>query len=100
MAISRPIAEKLEALTKKIVMLLDSHEEIQLKLQTVQEKNQELTTIVEKQREALKKFQNQAKISNIVGATESEIADIQAIKVKIDTCIAEIDHCINTLTEQ
>jgi hypothetical protein len=99
MPISRPIEEKLNKLTEVLGRLLGNFRELRGDYERVVQENGDQKAMIQKLRYANKNLQNQANISNIVVATDSEIADIQAIKAKIDACIAELDHCINTLTE-
>lgn len=99
MAISAEILERIAALEAQLKRLMSAHEALKLKYDQALEEKRHQSAMIARQRELLKNFQSQAKISKLVQSSGSDHLDIEALKRQIDGCIAEINHCISVLSE-
>jgi chromosome segregation ATPase len=92
---------ELMSLERKIKLLLSDYSAIKKELQNLRAENQELKSVIKSKDELINHFQNQIKISKIVGsiAVENQTTDSAELKAKINEYIKEIDKCIAHLSE-
>jgi chromosome segregation ATPase len=82
------------SLERKLALLLDKHKSIKDEVVLLKEENGELRQVLKQKMEQVNSFQNQIKISKIVGEIDSDGKDATELKRKIDDYIKEIDKCI------
>ncbi|HNP18075.1 MAG TPA: hypothetical protein PKL31_06555 [Fulvivirga sp.] len=88
------LKSNLLTLERKLTLLLDKHKSIKEEVGLLKEENNELKQVLKQKAEQLSSFQNQIKISKIVGEIDSDGKDATELKRKIDDYIKEIDKCI------
>lgn len=89
---------ELNALERKVQLLLNEYQLVKQELNHLKSENQELKSSIKLKDERIKDFQNQDKISKIVGSIGKDEAETSEMKEKIDEYIKEIDKCILHLT--
>jgi len=89
---------ELNSLERKVQLLLNEHQLIKDELKQVKAENQDLKQALNQKEGLLKDFQNQDKISKIVGTIGKNEAETSEMREKIDEYIEEIDKCILHLT--
>ena len=88
----------LNGLERKILVLVNEHNNLKEELQNVKKENQELKTAVKVRDEELHRFHNQLKITKIVDNINPEDGSVSELKKKVDEYIREIDKCIAHLS--
>jgi chromosome segregation ATPase len=89
---------ELQALERKIRLLLNQHQQLQKAHEALKRENQDLkVTLAEKDR-LIGDFQNRIKISTIVDHILVGEKETREVKKQIDEFIKEIDRCIDQLT--
>ncbi len=88
------LKSNLLTLERKLALLLDKHKSMKEEVGLLKEENNELKQVLKQKGEQLSSFQNQIKISKIVGEIDSDGKDATELKRKIDDYIKEIDKCI------
>lgn len=89
---------ELQALERKIRLLLNQHQQLQKAHEALKRENQDLkVTLAEKDR-LVGDFQNRIKISTIVDHILVGEKETREVKKQIDEFIKEIDRCIDQLT--
>ncbi|SMG25373.1 hypothetical protein SAMN05661096_01549 [Marivirga sericea] len=89
---------ELNALERKVQLLLSEFQNAKNELNGLRAENEELKTALKQKDEKINNFQNQDKISKIVGSIGKSEAEASEMKGKIDDYIKEIDKCILHLT--
>lgn len=89
---------ELNALERKVQLLLNEFQNTKNELNILKAENQELKSALKQKDERIKDFQNQDKISKIVGSIGKSEEEASEMKGKIDEYIKEIDKCILHLT--
>jgi chromosome segregation ATPase len=89
---------ELNALERKVQLLLNEFQNARNELNILKAENQELKMNLKQKDERIKDFQNQDKISKIVGSIGKSDEEASEMKGKIDEYIKEIDKCILHLT--
>lgn len=89
---------ELNALERKVQLLLSEYQNAKNELNVLKSENQELRSALKQKDERIKDFQNQDKISKIVGSIGKSEEETSEMKGKIDEYIKEIDKCILHLT--
>ena len=89
---------ELNALERKVQLLLTEFQNAKNELRVLRVENEELKAVLNQKEEHIKDFQNQDKISKIVGSIGKSEDEASELKGKIDEYIKEIDRCILHLT--
>ncbi len=89
---------EINTLERKVQLLLNEHQLAKDELKQLKGENEELILALKQKDERLKGFQNQDKISKIVGTIGKNEAETSEMRDKIDDYIKEIDKCILHLT--
>jgi regulator of replication initiation timing len=89
---------ELNTLERKVQLLLNEFQLVKDELTHLKAENQELKLALKQKDERIKDFQNQDKISKIVGTIGKDEAETSEMREKIDEYIKEIDKCILHLT--
>lgn len=89
---------ELNALERKVQLLLNEFQNTKNELNILKAENQELKLALKQKDERINDFQNQDKISKIVGSIGKSEEEASEMKGKIDEYIKEIDKCILHLT--
>ena len=92
------VVNELNALERKLSLLIKDHQLLKEQVQGLLEENQELKTIVAQKEEQLTGFHNKVKIGKLVNNIEAEKHDSAELKKKLDDYIKEIDKCIAHLS--
>ena len=90
---------KINHLEVRVQHLLMIHQELKEELSKTKAENTTLKHLVEEQKEELKNFQNQLKISRIVSSMAESTRNSTELKLKINEYIREIDKCIAHLSD-
>ena len=92
---------ELQALERKIMLLLNDYTALKRELVHVKEENIELRRTLQNREDKINSFQNQIKISKIVDsiAVGKDKEDANQLKLTINGYIKEIDKCIAHLSE-
>ncbi len=92
---------ELQALERKIMLLLNDYTALKGELVHVKEENTELRRTLQNREDKINSFQNQIKISKIVDsiAVGKDKEDANQLKLTINGYIKEIDKCIAHLSE-
>ncbi len=93
------ITEKFQALERKIKLLLMEQRALKEEVKTLKENKVDFEELLQRKDKQLLDFQNQYKISKIVGTIDQEGTDTFELKDKIDEYINEIDKCIAHLSK-
>jgi hypothetical protein len=88
----------LNGLERKILVLINEHNNLKEELQNVKKENQELKSAVKVRDEQIDRFHNQLKITKIVDNINPEDGSVSELKKKVDEYIREIDKCIAHLS--
>jgi|SRR5688572_1051191 predicted nucleic acid-binding Zn-ribbon protein len=88
----------LAGLERKILVLINEHNNLKEELQNVKKENQELKSAVKVRDEQIDRFHNQLKITKIVDNINPEDGSVSELKKKVDEYIREIDKCIAHLS--
>ena len=89
---------ELNALERKVQLLLNEYQNAKNELKTLKAENEKLKAALKSKDETINDFQNQDKISTIVGSIGKSEAEASEMKGKIEDYIKEIDKCILHLT--
>jgi len=89
---------ELNALERKVQLLLNEYQNAKNELKTLKADNEKLKAALKAKDETINDFQNQDKISKIVGSIGKSEAEASEMKGKIEDYIKEIDKCILHLT--
>jgi regulator of replication initiation timing len=92
------LPNKLGNLENKIGLLLDSHQNLKDKSETLSLENKGLQSQIEELTTQLNDFQNQDKITKIVSSNTVEKEEATELKYKLNEYIKEIDRCIAHLS--
>jgi len=90
---------ELQALERKIRLLLSNHASLRKDLEALREENLQLKSIIQSKDDQLDRFQNKIKISTIVDRISVGEREAKEVKDKINDYIKEIDRCINQLSK-
>jgi len=88
----------LNGLERKILVLINEHNNLKEELQNAKKENQELKSAVKVRDEQIDRFHNQLKITKIVDNINPEDGSVSELKKKVDEYIREIDKCIAHLS--
>ncbi|MFT4833343.1 MAG: chaperonin cofactor prefoldin [Marinoscillum sp.] len=86
-------------LERKIKLLLNEYTQMRSELERIGVENAQLKAQTNSQEASLESFQNQTKISKIVGSMAVGESDAGELKEVLDEYIKEIDKCIAHLSE-
>lgn len=86
-------------LERKIKLLLNEYTQMRSELERIGLENAHLKAQTNSQEASLESFQNQTKISKIVGSMAVGESDAGELKEVLDEYIKEIDKCIAHLSE-
>ncbi len=86
-------------LERKIKLLLNEYTQMRSELERIGLENAQLKAQTNSQEASLESFQNQTKISKIVGSMAVGESDAGELKEVLDEYIKEIDKCIAHLSE-
>lgn len=89
---------ELQALERKIRLLLNQHQQLQKAHETLKRENQDLKASLTEKDRLIGDFQNRIKISTIVDHILVGEKETREVKKQIDEFIKEIDRCIDQLT--
>ena len=90
---------ELQALERKIRLLLVNHTSLKKDLEAVKGENVQLKNVIKAKDDQIDHFQNKIKISTIVDSISVGESEATEVKNKIDDYIKEIDKCINQLSK-
>ena len=95
------LSSELQALERRIHLLLKEHKSIKEENAFLKRENQEIKQVLHEKEDQINSFQNQIKISKIVDsiAVENDQESAAELKIKINEYIKEIDKCIAHLSE-
>ena len=93
------LRNNLQALERKIKLLLGEYKTLKDEITFLKVENQELKSVIRNKEDQIDHFQNKIKISKIVDNIDSEENGTSELKKKIDTYIKEIDRCIAHLSK-
>ena len=96
---SEKLYREFQNLERKIQLVLNENKRLKDELAQSESENQILKSRMESQEANLHSFQNQMKISKIVGNKIVSEEDSAQLKAQIDGYIKEIDKCIAHLAE-
>ena len=83
----------------KLLELIENHKSLKEELVIIKEEKIQLRLVLDKQRETIKSFQSKPKFDTIVGSIATDADGAQAIRLRIDEFIKEIENCIAYLNE-
>lgn len=92
------VANELNALERKLSLLIKDHQLLKEQVRGLREENQELKNVVTNKEDQLTGFHNKAKIGKLVSNIEADENDSAELKKKLDDYIKEIDKCIAHLS--
>jgi regulator of replication initiation timing len=92
------VVNELNALERKLSLLIKDHQLLKEQAQGLLEENQELKMFVSQKEEQLTVFHNKVKIGKLVNNIEADNNDSAELKKKLDDYIKEIDKCIAHLS--
>jgi hypothetical protein len=92
------VINELNALERKLSLLIKDHQLLKEQVRVLLEENQELKTFVAQKEEQLTGFHNKVKIGKLVSNIEADNHDSAELKKKLDDYIKEIDKCIAHLS--
>ncbi len=92
------VINELNALERKLSLLIKDHQLLKEQVRVLLEENQELKTFVAQKEEQLTGFHNKVKIGKLVSNIEADNHDSAELKEKLDDYIKEIDKCIAHLS--
>ena len=92
------LRSNLNALERKVIMLINEHKNTKDALNLARRENDELRNALKGRDEQLANFKNQIKITKIVDSINPEDESASELKRKIDEYIREIDQCIAHLS--
>jgi hypothetical protein len=90
---------ELQALERKIRLLLSQHLGVKKQLENLQHENLELRALIGQKERQMEDFKNKIKISTIVDSISVEDEEASEVRNKIDEYIKEIDRCIHQLAK-
>ena len=90
---------ELQALERKIRLLIAQLSKEQKGNLDLKKKNEELQKLLNSKEQQIQDFQNKIKISTIVDSISVGDSEAAEVKNKIDDYIKEIDKCINQLSK-
>ncbi|MDN4164851.1 hypothetical protein QWY31_05020 [Cytophagales bacterium LB-30] len=90
---------ELVSLERRVKMLLGEYQAVKEELAQLKAENSQLAGLVKQKDELINNFQNQIKISKIVGSIEADEDEASGLKAKINEYIREIDKCIAHLSK-
>jgi hypothetical protein len=90
---------ELQALERKIRLLLANHTSLKKDIEVLKAENQQLKSLINIKEDQLDRFQNKIKISTIVDRISVGEGEVKEVKDKINDYIKEIDRCINQLSK-
>lgn len=93
------LIKELTLLERRIKLFLNEHQSTQEQLRILKVENNNLKATLKSKEERILDFQNQNKISTIVGNIASQGEDAIELKQYINEYIKEIDKCIAHLSE-
>lgn len=90
---------EIQALERKIRLLLSQHESVKKSNAELKKRNEQLEEQLKARERQLNDFQNRFKISTIVKSIEGGEEEIGEVKDRINDYIKEIDRCIYQLSK-
>jgi len=93
------IKNNLQALERKINILIGEYKNLQEEVSFLRGENQSLRSLIKSKDEQLKDFQNKIKITKIVDNINMGEGESSELKEKIDDYIKEIERCIAHLSK-
>src|SRR5688572_30734999 len=84
----------LTGLERKILVLINEHNNLKEELRNVKKENQDLKAALKTRDQQIDSFHNQLKITKIVDKLSPEDGSVSELKKKVDDYIREIDKCI------
>jgi chromosome segregation ATPase len=88
----------LTGLERKILVLINEHNNLKEELQNLKKENLDLKAAVKTRDQQIDSFHNQLKITKIVDRLSPEDGSVSELKKKVDDYIREIDKCIAHLS--
>ncbi len=93
------LIKELTLLERRIKLFINDHQSTQEQLRILKVENSNLKATLKSKEQQLTDFQNQNKISTIVGNITSKGEDANELKQYLNEYIKEIDKCIAHLSE-
>jgi predicted RNase H-like nuclease (RuvC/YqgF family) len=94
------LAGKLNALERRLKLLLGEHQRVQQETLQLRQENMELKSVLRAKEEQLESFKNKINISKIVNsATTVDESESAELKQKLSDYIKKIDLCIAHMSE-
>ena len=90
---------ELQALERKIRLLLSQYKTLLSTNEALKNENLELKSLIQTKDNQINDFHNKIKISTIVDRITVGEKEVKEVKNKIDEHIKEIDNCINELSK-
>ncbi len=92
------VANELNALERKLSLLIKDYQLLKEQVRGLREENQELKNVVSSKEDQLTGFHNKVKIGKLVSNIEADENDSAELKKKLDDYIKEVDKCIANLS--
>lgn len=93
------LEKKLATLERKLRLLLNEHQNLQLEVSRLQEENGEMKNILRAKDEQVEGFKNKVTINKIASSVTADEGESAEIKQKLSEYIKKIDLCIAHLSE-
>lgn len=93
------LLDNFNALEQRLNELIDKYTSLKYDLDALKLERKEMKATIEKQRETIKNFQNQSKLDSIVSSIASDANGAEALRLRIDEFVKEIENCIAYLSE-
>ncbi|WP_224996832.1 hypothetical protein [Cesiribacter sp. SM1] len=93
------LEKKLATLERKLRLLLNEHQNLQLEVSRLQEENGEMKKILRAKDEQVEGFKNKVTINKIANSVTADEGESAEIKQKLSEYIKKIDLCIAHLSE-
>jgi seryl-tRNA synthetase len=93
------LEKKLATLERKLRLLLNEHQNLQLEVNRLQEENGEMKKILRAKDEQVEGFKNKVTINKIASSVTADEGESAEIKQKLSEYIKKIDLCIAHLSE-
>ncbi|AHM60431.1 hypothetical protein D770_10870 [Flammeovirgaceae bacterium 311] len=93
------LEKKLATLERKLRLLLNEHQNLQLEVSRLQEENGEMKKILRAKDEQVEGFKNKVTINKIASSVTADEGESAEIKQKLSEYIKKIDLCIAHLSE-
>lgn len=97
--VKKDLRSELIALERKVLLMINEHKKAREEIDLLRNENQELRNELKRKTEQIGNFQNNIKITKIVGSMVEREQNPTELKQAINEYIKEIDKCIALLSQ-